>query len=252
MKCTWEDPQLIIIYHIFCDRLRHVKPIKYEIDSYLEAKYGDFYKGIQSMEVSKFLKIFKKNKTFTRYVFSLKSSYKDQIHSSRWSGFHLSYLIMALDPEKTDIFAKLDNNEKEFLANSSAWDVSTVETFLENYPIWNPIKLAIEHPNPIRFIIDHMPYCSNVYERDIIKFLTEKSENFQETELMDILSDKIYFGYDHLEITLIDLIEGIGKALENPDLQKRAAALLVYLGSFIDYGKDIPDPQLFTRALARR
>ena len=54
--CTREDPRLFHISHIYCDRLGNVKPIKYEINEYLEATYGDFYRNIECAKLKELAK----------------------------------------------------------------------------------------------------------------------------------------------------------------------------------------------------
>ena len=72
LKCTREDPQLFAIYHIYCDRLGNIEPIKYEVNSYLSATYGNFYRRMRAEVSDDFLKIYKKNIVLTRFLSSLK------------------------------------------------------------------------------------------------------------------------------------------------------------------------------------
>ena len=130
-----------------------------------------------------------------------------------------------------------------------------------NWNGFNPLKLAVHHENPVKFIIDHRSHWGNVEATDCtecIEFLTAKPENFKEPDVMNILSDLIHSSLRNQSLPtcftthferiknanqMRSVIEGICKTQDIPELQERAINLLVYAGSYCAI--DVNDIHIF-------
>ncbi|MBA3238681.1 MAG: hypothetical protein H0T62_10100 [Parachlamydiaceae bacterium] len=246
-KCTRDDPQLLHICHIYCDRLGNVKPLKYEINSYLEAVYGDFY---QEFELKKLKDSAKKEDIDLDVCIEGK---KLVVYIKK--PVDLEWLEKALTIGTQQIFYFMTGSlpsEYEFLHQiPRVVDISTnrnigrmeLEIDMVNF---NFLKLAIHHDNPVKFLVDHEFYWEcKAYSPDVISYLTAKPQNFKEAAVMNILSDRLnikeYFYDKNSIVELKSIIDGISKAIDSniPKIKDRGIVLLLDASSVnLEYPPD--------------
>jgi hypothetical protein len=92
--------------------------------------------------------------------------------------------------------------------------------------------LALRYDNPIKFLIDHQSCWEESYysKKEAISYLASKFQNFQESDIMNMLSDILNDDFaveSYVEIAM----KGISKALDIPEFKERAIDLLLVAGS---------------------
>jgi hypothetical protein len=256
-RVTRDDPSLFHISHIYCDRLENVRPLKYEINSYLEAVYGDFYRTIECEKIQKFAKdanidinVIIEEKKLVIYV-----RRQDDLDFFKF-GNKLLFLVFGL-PRVIEIKTEVIKLSFEHIARVE------LELKLKDCDL---LMLAILHNNPVKFLTDHKFYWKLEKYGEIISYLTAKPQNFEEPAVMDILSDLLdsifdserFYSSEENDPVFEIIINGISRAIDIPDLNERAIDLLLVAGSkYEDEDNNITIeatyyPHIYIRSFARK
>lgn len=214
-KCSDKDPSLFFVNHVYCERLGNIKPIKFDVDSYLDEHYADFYYQVDCKEIKRLA---------VELNLDLKISPQDDSKT---------ITITSPNSKDLDVFMKeanlyiYENNLFHHLVSRSKSNehckVLKRNLFSKASRILDFARL---HDNPVKFLIDHQFYWNSTsrwpkYREEIINFLCEKASNLDEADVMDIFADGLINGDDFAAI------KALGKTLKLPKHKKRATNLLM-------------------------
>lgn len=219
-RCTQDDPQLFHIFHIYADTIGNVKPIRHEINAYLEATYGDFYRSVESKWLKEIIEQLQ-----LKIVVDVVGK-KLMIKSDELDELNVICKHLFFSPTLLHKFPRMFKFYKHPLP-------------LELKVEWNryePLKLAVNHPNPVQFLVDH---CSTLHYFDIpevIGYFVDNPESLKEPDVLNIffeyLLQRYPDGYSETgESILVLITRGLAMALYFPESRKRALNMLVHAAS---------------------
>ncbi len=205
-KCSDKDPSLFFVNHVYCERLGNIKPIRFDVDSFLEEHYADFYYD-------------KDRRKIERLASELNIEFKVSLQDSQ-----TMIITLSTEDDLKILMDKLDQSPSEvilFHNKISSFCLLNHHYISLEKDLQTPrlLELARSFPNPIKFLIDHKFYWP-VLCKNIVDFLCEKPENFDQPDLMDMFADDLI----HRKFYSI---QALGHALKSPKYKKRATNLLL-------------------------
>lgn len=232
LGCSMDHPSLFNIRHIYADLLKNVKGVKYKLDEYLEAVYGDCIKMFKIKKINEMgkycdlnLDVYVDEDIILGDFPPIPNPFWKECYKLCKSNFVLESRVTGLD-------------EEEYWVDDGVWE----------YNFINPLELSQDfRENPLKFLLDQRSdWLSTYYEYirkpanliEIIEFITGKPEHFQEPDAMNFLADLIQ-AHPHVRICncieLDAVIAGLEKALHIPGVKKHAFRLLLHAGSKYDF-----------------
>lgn len=238
LGCTKDNPRLLYLCHTYCDLLKNCS---IEVmDEYLKTRYGDYKKWFSTKKI----KEIGKDCDLDLDVVPTLDSY--DFWSRCYKLCRSNFLLESTLPGEED--------------RSYYWNYLTdwKDTYI------NPLELSQNYgENPIKFLMDHRsdwlakPDHSFIKKpanlKEIIEFITEKPEHFQEPEVMNFLADLAQAPPSDRFCNIFELdavMGGIEKALHVPEVKDQALRLLLHAGSQYNFIAPSFDPKLLSHYFA--
>lgn len=195
--------------------------------------YGQFYK---TRTVQKVIEAVKKiDKNYTCEVSSDLSRILVENVTTKEGKYSLNYKLQV--DHKIDPFLALFSSENVWDETAGLRIAIQIKQNDEDHFYADLMAIAMEHQNPVAFLIDHQGYWS-FRDKEVIAFLT-KPENLEKPDVMDTLESVIKSVNKEYSSQPYSLaVKGLGAALKIPSLKARAKALLVEIGALNGAARD--------------